>query len=63
MKRLLWLVLLGVFAAVAVPTLVQASDNNRIDQAQAPAAHKHKRHHRHHKNHHKNHLAHDSYPQ
>ena len=64
MKRLLWLVLLAVVAAVAVPTWASDNNTNEINPPTTQATRKHKRHHRHHhKNHHKNHLARDQYPQ
>jgi hypothetical protein len=60
MKRLLWLVMLGMIAA-AVPRPAQAQDGGGSVSADTSAK-KHKRHHHRHKNHHKGHLAQDRYP-
>jgi len=58
MKRLLWLVLLGIVTGVALTAVAKQSDSN---SAQTESAKKHKRH-RHHKNPHKGHLDMDQYP-
>jgi len=65
MKRLLWLALFGVIAAVSLLTILSATDATATAQTHAPSARtqKHKRHRRkHRKNHHKGHLAPDPYP-
>jgi len=58
MKRLLWLVILGSVAGLAVMAVAQQPNSNPTP-TQTQAKHKHQRHH---KNPHKGHIDHDPYP-
>ena len=60
MKRLLWLVLLGVVAGVALTAAAKQADSGPLP-AESQTVKKHK-HHRHHKNPHRAHIEHDPYP-
>jgi len=59
MKRLLWLVLVGMLSAIALPAVAKQADSRIPAESQNVKKHKH---HRHHKNPHKNHIEHDQYP-
>ncbi len=59
MKLLLWLVLVGMSSATALPAVAKQTDSGIPTESQHTKKHKH---HRHHKNPHKGHIAHDEYP-